>query len=671
MRVYMSLVCFLLFQAVQAQILDKSWRDIVTDSSAEWYASSEAREIAENVLLYQRDIGGWPKNIQMQEALSTKEKQELSEIQSTAKGVTTDNGATFQEMLFLSKIHEQQPDERYRTAFLKALGYLLEAQYPNGGWPQFYPLKKGYATHITYNDDSMVNIMNVLKEVKDNSGYYSIQPPKETLERVKTAFDKGVSCILQTQYVQDGILTGWCAQHDEVTLEPAMGRAYELPSLSGKESAKIVLLLMSIEDPSIAVMESVASAHAWLQRVKIEGLREVRTYDDDGKVINKVMVQDEEAPPLWARFMELENNRPFFCDRDGIKKYSLDEIGAERRNGYGWYTNEPKEVLKTYDRWVKAHNVIEKLKAKTAAPKDPFNVTVAKDGTGDYSSIQDAINNAKSFPYEKITIMVKNGIYKEKVRIYEWNTHINLIGESKEQTIITYDDYFDKLALGRNSTFHTPTLSIDADDVLVKNLTIENSAGEVGQAVALAINSNRVAMVNCNLLGNQDTVYASGNGKQYFKDCYIEGTTDFIFGNATAFFENCEIHSKKDSYITAASTDEMADFGFVFKNCKLTAAENVDEVYLGRPWRIDAQTVFMDSDMGDHILPVGWDNWSKPDAEKTAFYAEYKNRGKGYAPERRVSWSKQLKKSQAKKYNIKNILGEHKKSSKKEWYETL
>ena len=190
------------------------------------------------------------------------------------------------------------------------------------------------------------------------------------------------------------------------------------------------------------------------------------------------MVEDASAKPLWARFMELENNRPFFCDRDGIKKYSLDEIGAERRNGYGWYTNEPKEVIKKYDRWVEANNVIEKLKAKKATPKDPFNVTVAKDGTGDYSTIQDAIDNAKSFPYEKITITIKNGVYNEKVKIYEWNTHINLIGESKENTIITYNDYFDKIGVGRNSTFHTPTLSVEANDFTAKNLTIENSAGE-------------------------------------------------------------------------------------------------------------------------------------------------------------------------------------------------
>ena len=162
-----------------------------------------------------------------------------------------------------------------------------------------------------------------------------------------------------------------------------------------------------------------------------------------------------------------------------------------------------------------------------------------------------------------------------------------------------------------------------------------------------------------------------GARQQYYKDCYIEGTTDFIFGSATAFFENCQIHSKKNSYITAASTPKDSLFGYVFKDCKITADDDVDEVYLGRPWRVYAQTVFINCDLGNHILPIGWHNWSKPEAEKTVFYAEYENKGEGYKSSERVGWSHQLKKRQAKKYTLKNILGEHKKKSKKEWYEAL
>ncbi len=291
-------------------------------------------------------------------------------------------------------------------------------------------------------------------------------------------------------------------------------------------------------------------------------------------------------------------------------------------------------------------------------PKDDFNKIVAQDGSGDYTTIQAAINDSKSFPYQRITIFVKNGTYMEKIKVHEWNTNISLIGESKENTIITYDDYFNKIGLGINSTFYTYTLLVEANDFIAKNLTIENASGEVGQAVALSVFSDRVAVVDCRILGNQDTLYASGAGKQYYKNCYIEGTTDFIFGSATAFFDNCQIHSKKDSYITAASTPKDTLYGYVFKDCNLTASENVTKVYLGRPWRVYAKTVFLNCELGSHIKPEGWHNWSKPEAEKTSFYAEYNSFGEGASPKTRVSWSHQLSKSQAKKYSLKNCLGE-------------
>ncbi|MCF6130108.1 pectinesterase family protein [Flavobacterium sp. AS60] len=295
--------------------------------------------------------------------------------------------------------------------------------------------------------------------------------------------------------------------------------------------------------------------------------------------------------------------------------------------------------------------------SQTAVKTDAFYKTVAQDGSGDYTTIQAAINDSKSFPYQRITIFIKNGTYHEKIKIHEWNTNMSLVGESKENTVITFDDYFNKVNLGINSTFYTYTLLVEANDVLLKNLTIENASGDVGQAVALSVFSDRVAVIDCRITGNQDTLYASGKGCQYYKNCYIEGTTDFIFGSATAWFEDCEIHSKKDSYITAASTPEGTDFGYVFKDCKLTSNEAVSKVYLGRPWRIYAKTVFVNCTLGKHILPEGWHNWSKPDAEKNSFYAEYKCTGAGYSPTTRVKWSHQLTKSQAKKYKVENVIG--------------
>mgnify|MGYP001348797468 FL=1 len=288
-----------------------------------------------------------------------------------------------------------------------------------------------------------------------------------------------------------------------------------------------------------------------------------------------------------------------------------------------------------------------------------YEMTVAQDGSGDYDTIQAAIDNTKAFPDKRITIHIKNGTYREKVRVYEWNPMVSLIGEDAGKTIITWGDHFKQIDKGRNSTFHTATLQVDGDDFHGENLTIENTAGPVGQAVALAVNADRVSFYNSRFLGHQDTLYLTGEGKrQYFKNCYIEGTTDFIFGRATAVFDQCQIHSKSDSYITAASTPEGISHGFVFLNATLTADEGVDEVYLGRPWRDFARTVFINTDMGPHIKPEGWHNWSKPDAEHTVLYGEYNSRGPGAQPDKRVQWQTTLSDEQAGDYTLETILGE-------------
>ncbi|MEY4038497.1 MAG: hypothetical protein RIR67_807 [Bacteroidota bacterium] len=652
-------LCILVSISVTAQVHTKSWKQITESNDQKWYASEEAAQVAENVLLYQRNIGGWPKNIQMQQSLSDVDKQKLVELKSEPIECTIDNGATCQEMLFLSKIYSKNPDTRYKMAFLKGLNYLLTAQYDNGGWPQFYPLIKGYYTHITYNDDAMVNVLELFKELKNKTNVYSISPSPEILEKVNSAFNKGIDCILKTQYKQNGELTAWCAQHDEVSLLPAKARAYELPSLSGKESAKITLLLMSIENPSQEIIDAVEAAVRWFEKTKIEGIKIESISNPTSKKEDKVVVRSLNASPLWARFMDLDTNIPFFCDRDGIKKATLAEIGLERRSGYGWYTDEPKEVLKKYIYWKKnIARISSESSKKKALVKDDFYIVVDQTGHGNFLTIQDAINSAPSFPYQRIIIFVKNGVYKEKVKVHSWNPKISLIGESREGTIITYDDYFNKIGLGRNSTFYTYTMLVEGNDFFAKNLTIQNTSGEVGQAVALNVNADRVFFSNCSFIGNQDTLYTSGEGtKNYFNNCYIEGTTDFIFGDATVLFESCEIHSKKDSYVTAASTPQNTNFGYVFKDCKLTAVEGVSQVYLGRPWRIYAKTVFMNCEMGGHIKPEGWENWSKPEAEKSAFYAEYNCKGPGFQPQKRVSWSHQLTKKESEEYTSEAILG--------------
>ncbi|MFA9389542.1 MAG: pectinesterase family protein [Prolixibacteraceae bacterium] len=297
-----------------------------------------------------------------------------------------------------------------------------------------------------------------------------------------------------------------------------------------------------------------------------------------------------------------------------------------------------------------------------------YDMVVALDGSGDFTSLQAAINATKAFPPQRITIFIKNGTYHEKVNVYSWNTDLTLIGESAENTIISYDDSFNKINLGRNSTFHTWTMKVEANNFKAENLTIENTAGPVGQAVALHVEADCCVFRNVKILGNQDALYAAGmNCHQYYKDCYIEGTTDFIFGAATALFENCIIHSKSNSYITAASTPEGVEFGYVFKECKLTAAENIHAVYLGRPWRKYAKTVFIECELGSHIVAEGWKEWSNSDDHSTTFYAEYKNIGPGADLTKRITWSHQLSKKEFKKYSIENILQSESNKNENNW----
>ncbi|MES2775129.1 MAG: pectinesterase family protein [Bacteroidota bacterium] len=293
----------------------------------------------------------------------------------------------------------------------------------------------------------------------------------------------------------------------------------------------------------------------------------------------------------------------------------------------------------------------------------PKNITVAKDGSGNYKTIQEAVNAIRAYSPEHNTIYIKNGVYNEKVNVPAWVTNISFVGESRENTIISYNDYSGKFISSdtvvnkqKFTTFTTYTMYVAGNDVTIENLTIRNTAGRVGQAVALHVDGDRFVIKNCNLLGNQDTLLtANDDARQYYLNCYIEGTTDFIFGNATAIFQDCTIKNLSNSFITAASTTQHQTFGYVFFNCKLIAAEEAKLVYLGRPWRAYAKVAFIGCDMGKHIRPEGWENWGRKENEATAYYAEYNNTGEGAATGKRVAWSHQLSKKEAKKYTLENI----------------
>lgn len=280
-------------------------------------------------------------------------------------------------------------------------------------------------------------------------------------------------------------------------------------------------------------------------------------------------------------------------------------------------------------------------------------IVVSRDGTGNFRTLQEAIESARAFVDYTVTIYVKNGVYKEKVIVPSWVENIDIIGEDRDKTIITYDDHAN---INKMGTFRTYTVKVEGSDITFKNLTIENNAAQLGQAVALHTEGDRLKFINCRILGNQDTIYTGAKfTRLYFKDCYIDGTTDFIFGPSTALFEDCIIHSKRNSYVTAASTPKEAKYGYVFKHCKLTAEPGVDKVYLGRPWRPYAYTLFIECELGKHIVLAGWHNWGKQSNEETARYMEYKNTGEGANASERVAWSKQLTKKEAEAVTVDAI----------------
>lgn len=321
------------------------------------YKETEITKIADNILLFQRNNGGWPKNYDMQAILTNDQVDSL--VRTKDKLHTTfDNSTTFTHIEYLAQVYTLTRVEKYKNACLKGIDFTLSAQYPNGGWPQYFPLEKNYSRRITFNDGAYVGIMKMLKKVVDNNPNFSFIG-NDVRGKVKLAFEKGLDCILNTQIIDKGKLTAWCQQHNEIDLSPAWARAFEPPSICNGESAPVLLLLMSINNPSQRIIESVQSAVKWFDDSKIYHTKvetipappeksqwKTTTYD-------RVVIIDSLAPPIWARYYELGTEKPLFCDRNSKFLYSLAEVSRERRSGYGWYTYAPKEVLDKYPDWQK------------------------------------------------------------------------------------------------------------------------------------------------------------------------------------------------------------------------------------------------------------------------------------------------------------------------------
>ncbi|MDX2032434.1 MAG: pectate lyase [Blastocatellia bacterium] len=319
------------------------WKRCLAQPPA-WYGGAEAARIADNLLAYQRTSGGWPKNTEMAAPLDEAGLAAIRAQKGTVDS-TIDNGATYTQLAFLARVFTRTKQDRFRESFLRGLDYLFAAQYPNGGWPQFYPLQRGYYTHITFNDDAMIGVMSLLREIAREKPEYAFVDAARRA-RSAAAVEKGIELILKSQVRVDGRRTAWCAQHDETTLAPAPARTYEKISLSGSESVGIVRFLMGIERPEPRVVEAVEAAADWLRASALRGIRIVDKPDPAlPRGFDRVVVQDERAAPVWARFYEIGANRPIFSGRDGVIRASLAEIEHERRVGYSWYTTAPAALL--------------------------------------------------------------------------------------------------------------------------------------------------------------------------------------------------------------------------------------------------------------------------------------------------------------------------------------
>jgi PelA/Pel-15E family pectate lyase len=337
----------LLFVFVSPCVAAKGGPRRYLDKPDAWFASDEAKRITENILSFQADAGGWPKNLDTTAEPFRGDRAQLKP--------TFDNGATTDELRFLARAYKATKDPRCRAAVEKGIDYILKAQYPSGGWPQYYPPPRSYNRYITFNDDAMVRLLEFLRETYTSDLYALIGAERRMAAR--RAFERGIDCILKCQIKVDGKLTVWCAQHDENDYQPRPGRSFELVSLSGAESVGVVRLLMSLDKPSPEVVKAVEGAVAWFESAKLKGIRVVLEKDAKSPSgSNKVVVQDASAPPMWARFYEIGTNKPIFADRDGVAKHNLADIGYERRNGYAWLGYWPQKLLEQeYPAWKKKH----------------------------------------------------------------------------------------------------------------------------------------------------------------------------------------------------------------------------------------------------------------------------------------------------------------------------
>lgn len=597
-----------------------AWRMYSHTEDEDLLRSDEAKRVAEQVILYQRVTGGWPKNTDFAKRLTDAEREQVLKDKNNTFDSTTDNNATTVEMNFLARMYDANGNEEYKEAVVRGIEYLLSGQYENGGWPQFWPTMRDYQIHITYNDGAMINTMRLLEKVFKGVAPYKNVADAELKKRSEKAFDKGVECILKTQIVYKGELTVWCQQHDRETLLPAPARAFELPSFCSSESAGIVGLLMDIEKPSSKVKKSVRAAMKWFDKYKLTGLELKRTFSEKTGPNVELLENPSADHPLWARYYDLEFCEPFVCDRDGVPRKHLWQIGSERRNGYGWYQDRVSELYDKYSKWADKHDKKNKLKLelnskganelgtiqldrKPVVNEKLFDVIV-KPG----QSIQTAIEKAPAKPEKPFKILVKKGTYTEKVIIDRPN--IVLVGESKDSTILVIAETAKTNKIpeykGKPTGNGVLVLQEGADDCVISGLTIYNNYGTVVEPgntthqMAVFGRATRTIIINSNIYADGNdalSLWAKDGGMYYHADlnlrcpgvdfmcprgwCYATRCNFYGDGRALIWHDGRGDKSKK-LVITNSSFDAARptilgryhhDHQFYIANCKMS--ENI------------------------------------------------------------------------------------------------
>lgn len=617
------------------------------ERSKEFYLTAEARRIGDQVLLYQRVTGGWPKNIDMAKPLTGEEREKVERDKARRDDSTIDNNATTTQVVYLARLYQGTKDKKYRDAFRKGVDYLLSGQYDNGGWPQFWPDATGYHLQITYNDGAMVNTMRLLRDIAEQQEPYGNKlTDKAMRKRAIEAFNKGIECILRTQIITNGEPTVWCQQHDRVTLEPTYARAYELPSYCAQESAGIVTLLMELPNPDERVKRAVHGAMTWFDKYKLTGIKVIRTGKRGDPDYNTVMRQDRKAPPIWARFYDLKNCEPYVCDRDGIPRRRLEDIGAERRNGYAWYGNAPLRLFNIYNHWADKYDpqgkVSISLETKGANENGLISLNrVPCKSVADFDavvnageSIQTAIEKAPEQPAQPFRILIRKGLYNQKVVIDRPN--IVLVGENRDSTIIQLAQLDSKPVVteykGKKVGKGVIELLEGADDCVISGLTVYNNYGSTvdsttAHQMAVYGRATRTIVINSNIWADGNdalSLWAPGaSGMYYHADVSLRcAGVDFLCPRGWCYATRCQFYGDGHAMIWHDGHGDKTK-KLVITNSTFDAKR---PTHLGRYHR-DAQFVLVNCTMTENVADsnIRYAYQDKPDPTEWGLRAYYHN----------------------------------------------